>query len=449
MGRTTVKQKRVVIMGAAGRDFHNFNVAFRQDPQVNVVAFTAAQIPGIDRRRYPAELAGPYYPDGIAIVPEESLDALIAEEHVDEVVFAYSDVAHEFVMHQASRVLAAGADFSLLGPESTMVECSVPVIAVLAVRTGAGKSPVSRFLADLLIAEGLNPAIVRHPMPYGDLNAQRVQRFATLEDLDTQNATIEEREDYEPHLQKGLIVWAGVDYADIVAEAQKESSILIWDGGNNDFSFLKADLEIVVVDPFRPGHELLYHPGEVNLRRARVVIVNKVNSAPPENVEEVIANVRGVNPDAVVVKTDSIITVADGEKIRGKRVLVVEDGPTLTHGGMATGAGVEAARQFGAAEMIDPRPYARGVLAETYAKYPHLGPILPALGYYPDQLRDLEATVAAVPADIVLSATPFALEKLIRVDKPVVRVGYELGETGEPRLSDFVRSFLRQQGLSG
>lgn len=444
-----MKQKRVVIMGAAGRDFHNFNVVFRQDPQVHVVAFTATQIPGIDRRRYPAELAGPYYPEGIPIVPEDTLAALIADEDVDEVVFAYSDVAHEFVMHQASRVLAAGADFSLLGPESTMVDCSVPVIAVLAVRTGAGKSPASRFLADLLIAEGLTPAIIRHPMPYGDLIAQRVQRFASIEDLDTQNATIEEREDYEPHLQKGMVVWAGVDYAAIAAEAQKEASIIIWDGGNNDFSFLRADLEIVIVDPFRPGHELLYHPGEVNLRRARVVIVNKVNSAPPENVEKVIANIRCVNPDAVVVKTDSVINVQGGESIRGKRVLVVEDGPTLTHGGMATGAGVEAARQFGAVEMIDPRPYAVGVLAETYAKYPHLGPILPALGYYPDQLRDLEATVAAVPADIVVSATPFALENLIKVEKPLVRVGYELAETGEPRLSDLVRAFLRGRGLAG
>ena len=444
-----VKQKRVVIMGAAGRDFHNFNVVFRQDPDARVVAFTAAQIPGIDRRRYPPELAGPLYPEGIPIVPEDTLVALIAEEQVDEVIFAYSDVSHEFVMHQASRVLAAGADFLLLGPNSTMVDCGVPVIAVLANRTGAGKSPVSRFLADLLIAEGLKPAIIRHPMPYGDLVAQRVQRFASVEDLNTQNATIEEREDYEPHLQKGLVVFAGVDYAAIAAEAEKEASIIIWDGGNNDFSFLRADLEIVVVDPFRPGHELSYHPGETNVRRAQVVIVNKVNSAPPENVEKVMANIRGINPGAMIVKTDSLIDVPVGEQIRGKRVLVVEDGPTLTHGGMATGAGVEAARMFGAAEVIDPRPFARGVLAETYAKFPHLGPILPALGYYPDQLRDLEATVAAVPADIVVSATPFSLENLIKVEKPVVRVGYEMGETGEPSLSEFVRAFLWRQGLIG
>lgn len=442
-----MKQKRIVIMGAAGRDFHNFNVVFRDDPTVRVVAFTATQIPGIDRRRYPAELAGPYYPDGIPIVPEPALAALIAQEAVDEVVFAYSDVSHEYVMHQASRVLAAGADFSLLGPHRTMVESRLPVIAVLATRTGAGKSPVSRFLAGLLIEEGLRPAIIRHPMPYGDLIAQRVQRFASLADLDSQNATIEEREDYEPHLRRGLVVWAGVDYGDIVKEAEKESSIIVWDGGNNDFSFVRADMEIVVVDPFRPGHELLYHPGEVNLRRARVVVVNKVNSAPPANVDLVLANIREVNPGACVVEADSVITVPDGERIRGKRVLVVEDGPTLTHGGMATGAGVEAARQFGAAEMVDPRPFAKGTIAETYVTYPHLGPILPALGYYPDQLRDLEATMAAVPADVVVSATPFSLEDLIRVDKPVVRVGYEMAERGEPTLSAFVREFLRSRGL--
>jgi predicted GTPase len=434
-------------MGAAGRDFHNFNVVFRDDPTVRVVAFTATQIPGIDQRRYPAELAGPLYPDGIPIVPEPTLAALITQEAVDEVVFAYSDVSHEYVMHQASRVLAAGADFSLLGPNHTMVESRLPVIAVLATRTGAGKSPVSRFLADLLGKRGLRPAIIRHPMPYGDLAAQSVQRFASLADLDLQNATIEEREDYEPHLRRGLVVWAGVDYTAIVRQAEEESSIIIWDGGNNDFSFLRADVEIVVVDPFRPGHELLYHPGEVNLRRARVVIVNKVNSAPPANVQMVLANIRDVNPGAYVVQTDSVITVPDGEQIRGRRVLVVEDGPTLTHGGMSTGAGVEAARQFGAAEIIDPRLFAQGTLAETYVKYPHLGPILPALGYYPDQLRDLEATVAAVPADVVVSATPFSLENLIQVDKPVVRVGYELAERGEPSLTAFVEEFLDSRGL--
>jgi predicted GTPase len=443
-----VRQKRVVIMGAAGRDFHNFNVVFRHDACTEVVAFTATQIPGIDRRRYPPELAGPRYPSGIPIVPESSLDALIRSESVDEVVFAYSDVAHEFVMHQASRVLAAGADFVLLGPRSTMVACSVPVIAVLAVRTGAGKSPASRFLADLLIGEGLRPAVIRHPMPYGDLIAQKVQRFATLDDLDRYQATVEEREDYEPHIRRGLVVWAGVDYAAIVEQVEKEASIIIWDGGNNDFSFLRSELEIVIADPFRPGHELAYHPGEMNLRRAEVVVINKVSSAPPKNVDRVRANIGEVNPGAVVVEADSVITVSDGEAIRGKRVLVVEDGPTLTHGGMATGAGVEAARQFGAAEMIDPRPYAQGRLIETFAAYPHLGPILPALGYYQEQLRDLEATINTVPVDLVVSATPFSLESLIEVDKPMVQVGYELVERSEPRLSDYVRAFLRRRGLT-
>ena len=443
-----MNQKRVVIMGAAGRDFHNFNVVFRDDPGTHVVAFTATQIPGIDRRRYPPELAGPGYPRGIPIVPEDSLDALIRNEKVDEVVFAYSDVAHEFVMHQASRVLAAGADFSLLGPESTMVACSVPVIAVVAVRTGAGKSPTSRFLADMLVAEGLRPAVIRHPMPYGDLVAQRVQRFATLEDLDRFQSTVEEREDYEPHIRRGLPVWAGVDYAAIVEQAEKEASIILWDGGNNDFSFLRADLEIVLVDPFRPGHELAYHPGETNLRRADAVVINKVGSAPRANVDRIVTNTRSVNSRAVIVEVDSVITVPGGDKIRGKRVLVVEDGPTLTHGGMATGAGIEAAKQFGAAEVVDPRPYAVGGLADVYATYPHLGPILPALGYNQAQLRDLAATIRAVPADLVVSATPFSLERLIDVGRPLIQVGYELAERGEPSLSAFVRSFLRDRGLS-
>jgi predicted GTPase len=444
-----VRRKRVVIMGAAGRDFHNFNMVFRNDPQTDVVAFTATQIPGIDRRHYPSELAGPHYPGGIPIVPEGSLDALIRAEKVDQVVFAYSDVAHEFVMHQASRVLAAGADFALLGPESTMIQCSVPIISVLAVRTGAGKSPTSRFLADLLVAEGLRPAVIRHPMPYGDLIAQKVQRFATLDDLDRYQTTMEEREDYEPHIRRGLVVWAGVDYEAIVEQAQKEASIIIWDGGNNDFSFLRSDLEIVVADPFRPGHELAYHPGEVNARRAQVVVISKVGSAPPKNVDRVVANIRKVNPDAVIIKTDSLINVPYGEQIRGKRVLVVEDGPTLTHGGMATGAGVEAARQFGAAEIVDPRPFAQGGLVETYAAYPHLGPILPAVGYFDDQVNDLEATLKAVPADLIVSATPFSLKLVVEVDKPLVQVGYELAERDEPRLSDYLRSFLRERGLIG
>ena len=442
-----MEQKRVVIMGAAGRDFHNFNVVFRNDPNVRVVAFTATQIPGIDQRTYPPELAGPGYPQGILIHPEAELEDLIRDQAVDEVVFAYSDVAHEYVMHIASRVLAAGADFTLLGPGSTAIQCSVPVISVLAVRTGAGKSPVSRFLADLLVSEGLHPALIRHPMPYGDLLAQRVQRFRSVEDLDRFGATVEEREDYEPHLRRGLDVWAGVDYQAIVAEVEKEASLIIWDGGNNDFSFLRSDLEIVIVDPFRPGHELAFHPGEVNLRRADVAVINKVSSAPPESVERVAANIRNANPRAIIVWVDSVITATESGLIEGKRVLVVEDGPTLTHGGMATGAGAQAARQFGATELIDPRPYAQGRLADTYAMYPHLGPILPALGYYQEQLLDLEATINAVPADLVVSATPFSLGSLVNVDKPLVQVAYEMSERGEPRLSDVVRKFLRTMGI--
>jgi len=442
-----VKQRRVVIMGAAGRDFHNFNVVYRDDPDTRVVAFTATQIPGIDRRTYPPELAGPGYPDGIPIVPEAELEDLIRDRAIDEVIFAYSDVSHEFVMHQASRVMAAGADFALLGPASTAIPCSVPVIAVLAVRTGAGKSPVSRFIADLLLREGLRPAIIRHPMPYGDLVAQRVQCFTSLEDLDRYGATVEEREDYEPHIRRGLDVWAGVDYQAIVAEAQKGAPLIIWDGGNNDFAFLRSDLEIVVVDPFRPGHELAYHPGEVNLRRADVIVINKVSNAPPANVEQVEKNARASNPGAIIVRADSVITATDSEQIAGKRVLVVEDGPTLTHGGMATGAGAQAARQFGATELIDPRPYAQGRLLDTYSSFPHLGPILPALGYYPEQLHDLEATINAVPADLVVSATPFSLERLIKIDKPFVQVAYELSERGEPRLSHVVHQFLRAKGI--
>ena len=442
-------QKRVVIMGAAGRDFHDFNVVFRDDPDVRVVAFTATQIPHIDRRRYPPELAGPLYPEGIPIVPESTLDGLIRKQEVDDVVFAYSDVSHDFVMHQASRVLAAGANFSLLGPRSTSIQCQVPVISVLATRTGAGKSPASRFVAGVLMSQGIQPAVIRHPMPYGDLVAQRVQRFAALSDLDRHKTTVEEREDYEPHIRRGLVVWAGVDYQAIVDEAQKEASVIIWDGGNNDFSFLCADLEIVIVDPFRPGHELAYHPGEMNVRRADIAVVSKVNTAAPVNVDQVVANIREVNPSAVIVKTDTIISASDSSLIRGKRVLVVEDGPTLTHGGMGTGAGVEAARQFDAEAIVNPRPYAMGVLADTYANYPHLGPILPAVGYYKEQLSDLEATINAVPADVVVSATPFSLGSLLNLNKPLVQITYELAERGEPRLSDLVRSFLWKQGLSG
>ncbi len=439
---TPVTVRRVVIMGAAGRDFHDFNVVFRNDPGVSVVAFTAAQIPGIAGRRYPPELAGARYPQGIPIVVEGELERVIREERVDEVVFAYSDVAHETVMHQASRVLAAGADFTLLGPESTMVTAEVPVISVCAVRTGAGKSQISRFVAALLLSRGLKPVIVRHPMPYGDLVKQRVERFATLDDLDRYETTVEEREDFEPHLRLGLVVYAGVDYEAIVAEAQREADVIVWDGGNNDFSFIRSDLEIVVVDPFRPGHELAYHPGETNLRRAAVVVINKVGSAPAENVQQVLETVRRVNPGAVVVRAKSAISVEGTENLRGRRVLVVEDGPTLTHGGMSAGAGVEAARLAGAGELVDPRPWAVGSIAQVYRAHPHLGPLLPAVGYFDAQLRDLEATIAATPVDVVIIATPFDITRVIRIDKPFVRVRYEVEELGEPSLTTVITDFL-------
>ncbi len=445
-------ERRVIIMGAAGRDFHNFNTVFRGDPTTRVVAFTAAQIPGIEKRRYPAELAGEGYPEGIPIVPEEDLERTVRDEEADEVVFAYSDVSHEYVMHQASRALAAGADFRLLGPDSTMVPAEVPVIAVTAVRTGAGKSQTSRFLADLLISLDVHPVVIRHPMPYGNLVEQRVQRFAELEDLERHHATIEEREDYEPHLRRGLVVYGGVDYEAVVKQAQAEADLIIWDGGNNDFPFVRPDLDIVVLDPFRPGHECEYHPGEVNLRRADILVVNKVGSAPEENVARVLKTIAEVNPEAHVVMARSHITLkgeGDGARIKGRDVLVIEDGPTLTHGGMETGAGAEAALQEGARSLIDPRPYAVGEIAAIFEKYPHLGPILPAVGYFPSQLADLEATLAAVPSEVVVSATPIDLGKLIEVGPSLVQVDYELQEMEEPRLSTLVEAFLRDRNLLG
>jgi predicted GTPase len=441
-----MSERRVVIMGAAGRDFHNFNMAYRDDPDTRVVAFTATQIPGIHGRRYPAELAGPSYPDGIPILEEDELEDLIRRERVDEVVFAYSDVSHMYVMHQASRVLADGPDFVLLGSDATMVQAEVPVVSVCAVRTGAGKSQTSRFLAGLLQAQGLRTVVIRHPMPYGDLVQQRVQRFASLEDLELHQATIEEREDYEPHIRAGLVVYAGVDYQAVVEEAQQEADVIIWDGGNNDFPFVRPDLEIVVVDPFRPGHEVAYHPGEVNLRRADVVVVNKVGSAPVENVTQVEKTIRETNPRAQIVRARSVISVDSEDGVRGRHVLVVEDGPTLTHGEMPTGAGAEAARVYGAAEIIDPHPYAVGEIARIYAKYDHLGPILPAVGYYPAQLEDLAATIAAVPAEVILSATPFDIGTLLKVEKPIVRVGYELEDLGG-ELTAAVHEFLEERGL--
>jgi predicted GTPase len=423
---------RIVIMGAAGRDFHDFNTAYRNDPTVEVVAFTAAtQIPGIAGRFYPTELAGPLYPKGIQIVAETELERVIAAEKVDLVVFAYSDVAHEHVMHSASRALACGADFELLGPSRTQIASTKPVVATGATRTGAGKSQTTRYLAALLEAQGLKVVVIRHPMPYGDLVAQRVQRYATYADLDRHNTTIEEREEYEPHLDAGRVLFAGVDYEAILREAEKEADVVLWDGGNNDFPFYKTDLFVVVADPLRAGHELHFHPGETNVRMADVVVINKVDSATPEQLAEVKADIAAMNPRAGVVPARSALTLHGGD-IAGKSVAVVEDGPTLTHGGMTYGAGVVAARRFGAASMVDPRPYATGELAATLAKYPNLENLLPAMGYGQGQMTELENALNSMPADLVLSATPIDLTRVLKLSKPVVRVRYELEEIGGP-----------------
>jgi predicted GTPase len=419
---------RVVIMGAAGRDFHDFNVVYRNDPSVEVVAFTAAtQIPGIAGRRYPVELAGPLYPDGIQIVAETELENLLATDHIDRVVFAYSDVAHEHVMHTASRALAGGADFELLGPARTQLPSTKPVVATGATRTGAGKSQTTRYLAELLEKQGLKVVVVRHPMPYGDLVAQSVQRYATHADLDRHNTTIEEREEYEPHLDAGRVLYAGVDYEAILRQAEAEADVVIWDGGNNDFPFYKPDLFVAVADPLRAGHEMLYHPGETNIRMADVVVINKVDSATPEQIATVRANIAAVNPRARVILARSALTLQGGD-IKGKRVAVVEDGPTLTHGGMTFGAGVVAARRFGASELVDPVPYATGELAATLARYPALEHLLPAMGYGAGQMHELESALNSMPADLVLSATPIDLTRVLKLEKPVVRVRYELEE---------------------
>jgi predicted GTPase len=428
-------------MGAAGRDFHNFNTVFRDDPGSEVAAFTAAQIPNIDDRRYPPELAGPRYPQGIPIHAEADLPSLIRELAADEVVFAYSDVSHETVMHKASAVLAAGADFRLIGPKATMIRSRVKLVSVCAVRTGAGKSQTTRRVIRVLRAKGRRVVAIRHPMPYGDLVRQRVQRFARMEDLDFHRCTIEEREEYEPHIASGGVIYAGVDYGAILAEAEKEADVIVWDGGNNDLPFYAADLEIVVADPHRAGHERTYHPGEANLRRAHVVVINKIDTAEPEGVAAVRRSVRELNPGAVVVDAASPFTVEGAEAIRGKRVLAIEDGPTLTHGEMKYGAGVLAAMKHGAAEIVDPRPFTAGTLTETFRTYPGIGPLLPAMGYGEEQMRDLEATVARTPADLVLIATPIDLRRLIRIDKPALRVGYELKEIGKPDLEDVLKDF--------
>lgn len=436
-----VTSRRIVIMGAGGRDFHDFNVVFRDDPDAEVVAFTAAQIPGIDDRRYPASLAGERYPDGIPIVPEEQLDELIRDEAVDEVVLAYSDLSHEDVMHKASLVLAAGADFRLLGPEATMIRSTKPVVAVCAVRTGCGKSQTVRRVARILRDAGRRVVLIRHPMPYGDLEAMRVQRFATLDDIDAADPSVEEREEYELPVREGMVMYAGVDYEAILRRAEAEADVIVWDGGNNDFPFVAHDLLITIVDPLRPGHETTYHPGEVNLRRADVVVVNKVDAATDDDVAAVLAAVERTNPTATVVRASSPVTLADGPSLAGARALVVEDGPTITHGGMPYGAGTVAARAAGA-DIVDPRPHAVGALAETYACYPDIGPVLPAMGYGDAQLRDLAATIEATPCDVVVSGTPADLGRLLASTRPIRQVTYELEELGVPTLTDVLAPFL-------
>ena len=435
--------RNIVIMGAAGRDFHNFNCVFRGRDDVRVVAFTATQIPDIAGRRYPASLAGRLYPKGIPIIPEADLEKLCRSEHVDEAVFAYSDVSHQHVMEQASRVIALGMDFRLLGAGPTFLKSRHPVVAVCAVRTGSGKSQTTRRVARILRDLGRTPVIIRHPMPYGDLEAQRVQRFATLEDMRIQRCTIEEMEEYEPHITEGFVVYAGVDYEEILRQAEGEGDLILWDGGNNDLPFYAPDVHITVVDPHRPGHELSYYPGRINLAMADVIVINKIDTAEPEGIEAVRSSIRAVNPRAQVVDAASPIFVDRPGEIRGKRVLVVEDGPTLTHGEMRYGSGTVAAQKHGAGEIVDPRPYATGRIKATFEKYPRIAALLPAVGYGDEQVRDLEDTIRRVPCDLVIVATPVDLTRIIRIDKPMLRVRYELQEVGSPDLSDILKARLK------
>lgn len=436
--------KRIVIMGAGGRDFHDFNVVYRDDADTEVVAFTAAQIPGIDDRTYPVALAGARYPGGIPIRPEAELTELIRDHAVDEVVFAYSDLSYDEVMRRAAIVLATGASFTLLGPDATMLVSTRPVVAVVAARTGCGKSQTSRRIAQLLREAGLRVALVRHPMPYGDLVAMRVQRFATQADIDAANPTIEEREEYEEPVRMGMVMYAGVDYEAILRQAEAEADVIVWDGGNNDFSFFRPDLTITVVDPLRPGHELGYHPGEVNLRMADVVVVNKIDSASNAAVAQVVANVHSVNPTAVVVRAASPVSLHGPvqSSLVGKRVLVVEDGPTITHGGMPFGAGTVAAQHAGVAEFVDPRPVAVGSIADTYRRYPHIGPVLPAMGYGDEQLADLTATIVASGCEVVVNGSPFALSRVLHLPVPVRDVSYSLSEVGHPDLADVLAPWI-------
>ncbi len=437
-----MQRKRVIIMGAAGRDFHNFNVYFRDNEEFEVVAFTATQIPDIDGRKYPAELAGKLYPDGIMIYSESELPELIKKYDVDQVVFAYSDVPYDYIMSRSAIVNAAGADFVLMGAKTTQLKSSKPVIAVCAVRTGCGKSQTTRKVAKILRDAGKKVVAIRHPMPYGNLVEQKVQRFAELSDLDKYKCTIEEREEYEPHIVSGTIIYAGVDYEAILREAEKEADIILWDGGNNDLPFYKSDLHITVADPHRPGDELFYYPGEANLRAADVVIINKIDTADPESVLAVRESIQTVNPDAVVIDGASPIFVEDYHLIQGKRVLVVEDGPTLTHGEMTYGAGVVAAEKFGAKELVDPRPYTVGTITETFKKYPDIGTLLPAMGYGEKQIKDLEETINKTDCDVVIIGTPIDLRKLVNINKPAVRVTYELQEIGKPDLTDVLKKFM-------
>ena len=429
-------------MGAAGRDFHNFNVYFRNNESYEVVAFTATQIPGIEGRRYPTELAGSKYPQGIPIYPEEELPQLIKEHDVDEVVFAYSDVSHEYVMHKASIALANGVDFRLMGPKTTMLKAKVPVVSVCAVRTGSGKSQTSRQVAKILKSRGLRVAAIRHPMPYGDLRKQIWERFASYEDLDKYECTIEEREEYEPHIDNGIIVYAGVDYGRILEEAEKEADVIVWDGGNNDLPFYRPDLNIVVADPHRAGHELTYHPGETNLRMADVIIINKVDTADPQKVKQVRDNIKMVNPTATVLEAASPITADKPDAIKGKRALVIEDGPTITHGSMPYGAGMIFAKKFGAETIVDPRPYAVGSIKEAFKKYQHLGAILPALGYSDKQVAELKETIDHTPCDVVVIGTPIDLRRVLTINQPTIRVRYELKVLGPVSLEHILDEFI-------
>ena len=440
-------RRRVIIIGAAGRDFHNFNTRYREDPSVEVVAFTAAQIPGIGGRRYPAELAGPLYPEGIPIYAEEKLTALIGEHHVQECVFSYSDVSYAHVMGVSAIVMAAGSSFTILGPTDTEVRSTKPVVAVCAIRTGAGKSQTSRRVVEVLMGLGLRVVAIRHPMPYGNLLLQKVQRFAQISDLEKHECTIEEMEEYEPHIVRGNVIYSGDDYEAIVRAAEQDPhgcDVIVWDGGNNDFAFIKPDLQVTVVDPHRPGHELGYFPGEVNFRRADVIVINKMDTASPEGIALVKANIAKVNPKAIVVEANSPPVLADPSLVEGKRVLVIEDGPTLTHGEMKIGAGTVAAQQHGAASLVDPRPFLVGSLVDTFKTYPNIGVLLPAMGYGADQMKDLAATINASDAEAVVIGTPIDLGRILEIDKPHTRVTYDLAEIGSPNLTEVLGKFVKE-----